>query len=113
MKMVRLYFYFMTLLSCGNVPKNDINMSDDTVIIGQAMDAKAGAVVIASDDKKMYYIDGLDSWDEEIYGKIVKVSGKISIEELKEDTLKTIDIIPQQMLGIKRTILMPKWGIVD
>ena len=72
----------MTLLSCENMNQKDI------VVIGQAENAKAGASVISRDDKKSYYVDGLDFWDERIAGKVVKVSGKLLVEK-KEAPVET------------------------
>ena len=94
----------MTLLSCGNVNKDDIE------VIGQAQNTKAGATVVSREDKKIYYVDGLDSWNDKIIGKIVKVSGKLLVE--KKNPPRQEEEIKQQIVGIKRIILKPKWELV-
>lgn len=126
MRIVSLFICFMLLFSCINDNKDDVNDRDDiidvnkniirvskndTVVIGQALDAKGGAVIV-SVDENVYYIDGLNYWNNEIYSKLVKVSGKLLIEEFKKPDLKHGDITPQFMVGKKRTILNPKWELV-
>jgi hypothetical protein len=98
----------MTLFGCMN-----INKISNIVVIGQALDDKSGAIVITSNDSLIYCIDGLNSWDGKIYGRIVKVSGKLLIEELKGDNELRGGIVPQQLIGKKRTILNPKWELVE
>ena len=107
MLLLKVYFSLMTLLvSCKDTSKNDI------VIIGQAAEEKDGAVVISNKDKKQYYLDGVDSWQESIFGKMIKVSGKLLTEEIKEIPQKPGLPPPQQAPGIKMTILKPKWKLV-
>jgi hypothetical protein len=108
MIILKFYFSFMTLLiSCKDTSKNGV------VIIGRADDEKDGAIVVANNGKKVYYLDGVDSWPAKIYGKMVKVTGeKILIEELKEIPRKPGQPFPQQAIGIKKTILKPKWELV-
>ena len=95
----------MTLLSCESVIKDDI------VVIGPAQNAKAGATVVSSEDKKNYYVDGLDSWNDKIIGKAVKVSGKLLVE--KKEPSSQVEEVRQQIVGIKRVILKPKWELVQ
>jgi hypothetical protein len=94
------------LISCKDTSKNDI------LIIGRAAQEKDGAVVISNKDKKQYYLDGIDWWDDSTFGKVIKVSGKLLIEEVKEVPRKPGLPVPQQAPGIKRTILKPKWKLV-
>jgi hypothetical protein len=107
MIILKFYFSFMTLLvNCKDTSKNDI------LIVGRAENDKEGAWVISSYDKKGYLVDGIYAWDEKTNGKIVKVWGKLLIEELKEIPRKQGLPIPQQMIGIKRTILKARWKLV-
>jgi hypothetical protein len=94
----------MAFFSCINANKDDI------IVIGQAENAKAGAIVISSNDDKIYYIDRIDSWDKKIKGRVVRVSGKLLIE--KTTTQKQDAEIEQQIEGIKRTIKKPRWALI-
>lgn len=104
MVIIKICLYFLTLFSCIETSKDDI------VVIGNAENAKAGAIVIAKDDKKIYYIEGLSYWDNKTVGKLVKVSGKLLIE--KTEPRKEGEEIKQQIVGVKRTIQKPKWELV-
>jgi hypothetical protein len=120
MTALKIYFYLILLLSCENVNKKNANScrdnitlnKDSIVIVGIASDCKAGATIVSENDQKRYYLEGIDYWDETIVGKKVKVSGKLFIEDLKEEVVKNGEIIPQQMIGVKRTILNPTWELV-
>ena len=61
---------------------------------------------------KVYFLDGIDSWNEKIYGKTIKVKGKLLIEKIKEIPKQLGLPIPQQMIGTKRTILKPYWELI-
>jgi len=104
MAIFKIYLYFMTLVSYSCFDNKDI------VIVGTAQNEKAGAVVISRDDEKMYYLDGLVSWDERSIGKLVKVTGRL-VEEKKEPPSNE-DPIKQQIIGIKRIIQKPKWEFI-
>jgi hypothetical protein len=104
MILLKTCLFLMTLLSCSNNVS-----SDNVVVIGKAENAKAGATVISKDDKKIYYVDGLDYWSEKVIGKTVKVSGKLLIENKPEQNPN--EPISQQITGEKRIILKPKWEL--
>jgi hypothetical protein len=105
MAILKLYFFIMTLLSYGNDNEKGI------IVIGIAENVKGGAVVISNKNQKMYHIEGLSHWDESIFRKTVKVTGKLLVE--KYHPPKKGDEIKQQMVGIKRIILKPKWKLVE
>ncbi len=65
---VKIFLYMIVLGSnCRNFEGPKIT------IIGKAVEAKAGAVII-SDDKGIYYLDGLVYWDKKFYEKkIIKM----------------------------------------
>lgn len=81
MKSRTFFFAFSILFSCSannREPNEDVDTfksnkniiwtsKTDTIIIGKALDAKAGAIVITYDNENPYYIDGLDFWDEKTY----------------------------------------------
>lgn len=104
MSILPLYFVVMTLLSGGNFPEKDM------VVIGYAENAKAGAVVLSAQDKKMYYVGGISSWEEGVVGKNVKVTGKLKIE--KFDPPKPGEEEKQRIVGEVRTLLKAKWELV-
>ena len=104
MIILRLYLCFVIFVSSGCFNQSDV------VIIGKAENAKAGAVVISQDDKKMYYLDGIDSWNEKNVDKLVKVTGKLLVEK-NEPPSKT-EPIKQEIIGEKRIIQKPKWEFV-
>jgi hypothetical protein len=79
------------------------------VVVGEAVNFKAGAAVVIKNEKRAYFLDGISFWEENIVGKIVKVKGRLKLEDIKKLPHKPGFPIPQQMVGIKRTILKPKW----
>lgn len=92
-------------LSCSFVQKKEI------MIIGIANNAKAGAVVVADDDKKIYYLDGVDFWDKTYYGKKVKVTGELIVENNKPSGDQKE--LKQEIIGIKRIIKKPRWILAE
>lgn len=105
----------MPLLLCCNDTSNK-----DIVIVGWAYNEKDGAWVLSKDDEKNYILDGIDSWDEKIVDKEVKVWGRLLIEKVKktpQGNSRPPEIppnpIPQQREDtIKRIILKPKWELI-
>ena len=79
-------------------------------IVGKALNAKAGAVVVSA-DQVTYYVDGLESWDKKVYGKKIKVSGILVIENLPKDDHQ--ELPAAEIKGVKRTIKKPKWETVN
>jgi hypothetical protein len=78
-------------------------------VIGKAMNAKGGAVVI-SDDNGVFYLDGLDKWNEKFYEKKVKVTGKLMIKEWEK---RDDGEIRAEIAGPQKIIKKPKWVLVD
>jgi hypothetical protein len=56
-------------------------------IIGVAQNGKDGALV-RTNDQKVYYVDGLASWDESVQGKQVEVTGILKTQSFTEENLK-------------------------
>jgi hypothetical protein len=104
MIILKCYIWFMALLGYAHVNNGSI------VVIGEAQNAKAGGLVISRDDKKMYYLDGINYWGQNMVGKIIRVSGKLQIEN--KELQKKDEPVKQQITGIKRIILKPKWELV-
>jgi hypothetical protein len=109
--MRNLFFavWFIFLLNCTNVGNNEdiahksrlnklSNSSyknlKDTVIIGQAHRGKGGAIVNSISNGYVFYIDGV-YWDDNTYGKTVKVSGQLLVVKHEEypykDSIKAHD----------------------
>lgn len=101
MSIINLLLFYVALQGRGEVSDKMIT------VIGTAQNAKAGAVVIAKGDKKMYYVDGLAAWQQGITGKPVKVTGELLVENIPPQ--QPGSPVRQQITGIKRTILHPKW----
>ena len=95
----------MAFVSCSND-----NSPDSIVVIGEAGNAKAGALVISKDDNKMYYLDRVTHWTEKVRGKTVKVTGKLLIENTPAQDPN--EPIRQQFTGERRIILKPKWELI-
>jgi len=110
-------FAFTMSLGCKSkssvTNENTIVASSDITIVGVAENAKWGAIVLG-EDKKTYYIDGLDSWDDSYYKKKVKVSGKLSKTEHKAEDLKNEKgEHVQGMVGTQLIITEAKWEFFE
>lgn len=103
MKKIKIAILFLSFLfsSCSVLDKQQIK------IIGTAVNLKAGAVVISQEDKKMYYLDGMSNWSEEMVGKTINASGYLKIIIAKQDTI----LLRQQVVGEKRIIVKSKWRL--
>lgn len=79
------------------------------VVVGKASNGKAGAIVDGPNGVP-YYLEGIDHWDRRFYGKKVKVSGILVIQQFprKDDQAPTV-----QFIGEQRTIKKPKWEVVE
>ncbi len=104
MSILHLCFLVMTLLGGRELPEKDM------VVIGFAENAKAGAVVLSAQDKKMYYVGGVSSWEEGMVGKKVKVTGRLKVE--KFDAPKPGEEEKQRIVGEVRTLVKAKWELV-
>ena len=103
---LKVYFSLISLLMLSHDVKHK-----HIVVIGQAKNAKGGAIVV-SKENGIYYLEGIYKWDEEVYDKQVKVSGSLRIENLKRIKQKPGIPMVAQLVGIKRTIVKPKWELV-
>jgi len=95
-------------------------------VTGTALDDKGGAFVLsdsATNGKSdpafrirkngMYFVNGLDEWDEKYYGKKVEVSGTKLILEKMDINLSTDSIKRQQFFGTRATIIKPRWKLLN
>ncbi len=90
---------------CSNSNESNI------LIVGQAINMKAGAVVITK-DSVFYFVDGLTSWDTQYYGKEVEVAGRVIVESNQNDRDENGKLI-QTMVGTKRIIKEPNFHLVQ
>jgi hypothetical protein len=74
-------------------------ITQNTVMLGKAMDSKAGAVLV-TDDGRIVYIEGLDYWPSDLVGKSVSVTGLVKWKKL----------IPDQQIGSRGTISQGSFG---
>lgn len=98
---------FVFLANCGLTKKEKIK------ITGKAVNAKLGAIVIANDvngEDVVYYLDKIENWSNNVYGKTVTVSGYLLIENFPGNDESPY---PVAYDGEKRTILKPKWVITE
>lgn len=100
---------FIKLCLCIALVFSGASTRDQPItIIGKALNAKAGAVVV-SDKNGTYYVQGLDSWDKQFYGKQVKVSGILWVKKYKK-RMDSVEV--QEIKGDVRIIQKPKWELV-
>jgi len=82
------------------------------VVIGKAGKAKEGAVLIGPKGY-IYYINGLEYWDEKFYQKKVRVSGILVIQHFP--AADGGEDLAHRLVGNTievRTIMKPKWALV-
>jgi len=92
-------------------PKRD-RPTPDTVpadaraeVTGSAENAKGGAV-IAESDGRVVYMEGLDSWPEELHGKVVVATGRLVVKPyLPEATVAADGAISQGTDGGDQWVL--------
>lgn len=75
------------------------------VVTGKALNAKGGAIVIGANEIP-YYLEGVDSWDRNVYGKKIKVSGTLVIIRRKPGNPLAV------VLREQRLIKKPKWELI-
>lgn len=105
MMQLKIYLYIILFILTSVKTENQ-----NITIIGKAMNAKAGAIVI-SDKKGMFYLEGLSSWDKKHYGKKVKVIGTLLIEQNEKSGKDKVEV--QETLGTKKIIKKPKWILLE
>jgi hypothetical protein len=93
----------------ASTPLNPDEMNGKRITIqGKALNSKAGAV--AGD----YFVDGLQSWPEDVYDKMVEVTGELKVVEHKEEDLRSPNgEWSQGMVGKQYILTKPKWRLVE
>lgn len=82
-------------------------------VIGVAHNSKAGAMIL-TEAKEVYYIAGLEAWNDDLFEKRVKVRGYLNTENFKEKDLKNKKgEWVQGMIGDKHSILEAEWELIE
>ena len=89
-------------------------MIDSSVtIIGKASNSKAGAVVVA-DSGGSAYIEGLSAWDDDTFGKQVRVTGILRLKKIAPDPrVDEWRAISAGMEGLTKVIEGASWILID
>ena len=103
MAILKFYLIIITLIGCNDAKR--------ITVIGVAKNDKGGAMVISKNDKRAYFMDGLEYWDDSILENEVKVTGKLVVEQ--NPPQKDDEDIRQDIEGEKRTLLKPKWKLIQ
>jgi len=105
MKTILTCVCILIQVSCVTAVKNTVTVT------GKAGNAKAGAVVISNNDSVLYYVGGLDVWNDSITGREVTIPGTLLVEDTKPQP--SGEPVKQQITGIKRTIQNAKWQLTQ
>ncbi len=81
-----------------------------TTIVGKAENARAGAVVL-NDKGAPTYVEGLEEWDASLYGKRVRVTGKLVIKPLGPPTRNAAGDIQAGMDGKSEVLEDATWEL--
>jgi hypothetical protein len=79
---------------------------------GTAKDAKAGAVLIDK-DQKVIYIEGLDAWPQEAFGKTIEATGVLVTKKYIPDPVNEAGEICQGAEGQQFVLEQAKWRLQD
>jgi len=81
-------------------------------VVGIAHKGKGGALLLTKDNG-LYYMDEIDSWEENIIGKKVKVTGILKVNTVKEKDLKNkYGEWKQGVAGDKKIIQINNWEVI-
>jgi len=102
--LVNLCFSLIIFLSNGDA------LVKEVTIIGEAQNAKYGAVVISEKTRIVYYLDGVEAWEPRLVGRLVSVTGKLKRKRFP--TPKKGEEVSAGITGRIRILLNPKTNIV-
>lgn len=105
----------LAILFSFDLSKCNDNSPKRITVTGRAIQLKHDAA-IRTDDSLIYYLNGIDDWEDKFIGKRVRVTGKLVVKNY--DTLimnsnPKITAIPQQRRGVWKIIEKPKWKLVE
>jgi hypothetical protein len=82
-------------------------------IIGKAWNSKAGALVVA-DSGRSAYIEGLSGWDDDIFGKQVRVTGILRLKKITPDPqVDEWGAVSAGMEGMAKVIEGACWTLIE
>jgi hypothetical protein len=107
-----LVFHSIGLNKCNDNPD-----APKITVVGEAFNMKHRAGV-QTDDRRKYYLDGIESWELKYVGKRVKVTGKLFPREdytppIPKITDTSIRMTPQPRVRDGDTIKKAKWRLVE
>lgn len=105
-------FFLMFFNACYNA-KPKYNMEDQNItVIGIARNGKEGALVLTKEDS-VYYVGGLEFWEDSINGREISVAGVLKIESLPTNEIKNEKgEWKAGVVGDKKTIHNAKWKVI-
>jgi hypothetical protein len=88
-------------------------IDSNVTIIGKPSNSKAGALVVA-DSGGSAYIKGLSAWDDDTFGKQVRVTGILRLKKIVPDPqVDERGAISASMEGITKAIEGACWILID
>jgi hypothetical protein len=102
-------FLFMGIMASILATSPDSCNNKKITVIGVALDDKPYAIV--QTEQGRYFVDRLDAWDEKYYGKKVKVTGILHIEQHKKQSTDSVQV--QEIVGTIRSIKRAKWELAE
>lgn len=93
-------------------PQN--NMEDQNItVFGTARNGKDGALVLTKEDS-VYYVDGLEFWEDSVNSNEISVTGVLKIESLSTNEMKNEkDEWKAGVVGDKKIIYDATWKIIE
>src|SRR5690242_7174447 len=96
------------IFNCHNNKEMKKEALGSITVTGFAEDAKSGATIQSAD--RIYFLEGIESWDKDLIGKKIKVSGILikesyTVEDLKDEKGRW----KQGSIGDKYIISKPVW----
>lgn len=85
----------------------------NTVRVGKALDAKYGAILLTSDED-VYYIDGLDYWDDSVRGLPVEVTGELTeVSDSSATNQAPSGLAVQRAEGPRKVLKNATWKLAE
>jgi hypothetical protein len=99
------------ILVCACGYKSSEIMNSTITVTGLAQNGKGGALLVV-DDNTVYYLEGMDAWENSMVGTRIEVTGALRIETLSENDLKNEQgEYTQGTAGDKRILTNVKWKL--
>jgi hypothetical protein len=93
--------------------ESDDRLDKPIVSTGTAKDAALGAVVVL-DGGGVHYVEGLDAWPKDVFGKRVEVKGTLRRKKLAPDpVVDSNGLISHGMLGSSHVIEDAVWTVLS